>query len=131
MYRVGPGKFERETQYKHMLDGDGLALRFEFNKDGSVQFLSKFVERKSSKRKKRSGTIKYRARLNYEEGVILNNFGDIRTKNLANTNISHWNDRVFALYEAGHAVELDGKTLNTEAGKEELDLTGWSRKAKF
>ena len=35
LYRVGPGKFEREKRYKHMLDGDGLALRFGFNKDES------------------------------------------------------------------------------------------------
>ena len=29
-----------------MLDGDGLALRFGFNKDGSVHFISKFVRTK-------------------------------------------------------------------------------------
>ena len=28
LYRVGPGKFEREKRYKHMLDGDGLCLLY-------------------------------------------------------------------------------------------------------
>ena len=126
LYRVGPGKFEREKRYKHMLDGDGLALRFGFNKDGSVHFISKFVRTKEFKEEEASGKIEYRGTFGtMREGGILNNFGDIRTKNLANTNILYWNDRVFALYEAGRPVEIDGKTLDTrENGKEEFDFDG-------
>ena len=97
-----------------MLDGDGLALRFGFNKDGSVHFISKFVRTKEFKEEEASGKIEYRGTFGtMREGGILNNFGDIRTKNLANTNILYWNDRIFALYEAGRPVEIDGKTLKT------------------
>ena len=44
-----------------MLDGDGLALRFGFNKDGSVHFISKFVRTKSSKGEA-SGKIEFEER---------------------------------------------------------------------
>ena len=43
LYRVGPGLFERGgKEYAHMLDGDGMALRFAFSEDGeSVHFTSR------------------------------------------------------------------------------------------
>jgi all-trans-8'-apo-beta-carotenal 15,15'-oxygenase len=126
LYRVGPGKFERNhKQYKHMLDGDGLALRFEFELDGKVSFLSKFVRTKEFKEEDKENKVLYRGTFGtMREGGFLNNFGDIRTKNLANTNILHWNSRVFALYEAGRPVELDSLTLNTRDKNEEFDFDG-------
>ena len=52
LYRIGPGLFEREKEYAHMLDGDGLALRFRFSSDGaSVAFTSRFVRTREFARK--------------------------------------------------------------------------------
>ena len=44
LYRIGPGKFGVDGQrVAHILDADGLALRFEFGEKG-IKFTSRFVE---------------------------------------------------------------------------------------
>ena len=116
LYRIGPGLFEREKEYAHMLDGDGLALRFRFSSDGaSVAFTSRFVRTREFAEEDAAGKVLYRGTFGtMREGGMLNNAFDLHTKNLANTNIVRWGGRVLALYEAGQPVEVDAETLATK-----------------
>ena len=117
LYRIGPGMFERGGRaYAHMLDGDGLALRFEFSEDGtSMAFRSRFVRGREFSEEERAGKILYRGTFGtMRDGGAVANWFDLHTKNLANTNILSWGDKVLALYEAGQPVELDGSTLDTK-----------------
>jgi len=45
LYRIGPGKFGVDGQrVAHILDADGLVLRFEFGGQKGIKFTSRFVE---------------------------------------------------------------------------------------
>lgn len=45
LYRIGPGKFGVDGQrVAHILDADGLVLRFEFGGQKGIRFTSRFVE---------------------------------------------------------------------------------------
>ena len=123
LYRIGPGLFERGgREYAHMLDGDGLALRFAFASDGaSMAFTSRFVRTREFAEEERAGKVVFRGTFGtMREGGILANCFDLHTKNLANTNILSWGGRVLALYEAGQPVAVDARTLET-VGVDDLD----------
>ncbi len=53
-------------------------------------------------------------------GGLLANAFDLRKKNVANTNIIYWGDKLLALWEASHPYRLDPDTLET-LGIETLD----------
>ena len=115
LYRNGPGLFERGgREYNHMLDGDGYVLRFEFVDARTARFASKFVRTEEFAAEESAEDVLYRGTFGtMRTGGPLRNALDLHQKNLANTNILAWGGKVYALYEAGRPVELDGKTLET------------------
>lgn len=122
LYRVGPGLFERGgKEYKHMLDGDGLAVRFEFSRGQTMRFQSRFVRTEAFVEEEKEDKVLYRGTFGtMRDGGPLANWFDLRTKNLANTNIIAWGGKVLALYEAGRPVTLDAGTLEAN-GVDDLD----------
>ena len=114
LYRAGPGLFERGgVEYKHMLDGDGYSLRFQFTKDGGALFRSRFVRTEEFKSEEAADAVVYRGTFGtMRDGGPTANAFDLHQKNLANTNILAWGGKVYALYEAGRPVELDPETLD-------------------
>lgn len=122
LYRNGPGLFERGgREYNHMLDGDGYVLRFEFVDARTARFASKFVRTEEFAAEESADDVLYRGTFGtMRTGGPLRNALDLHQKNLANTNILAWGGKVYALYEAGRPVELDGKTLET-IGEDDLD----------
>jgi all-trans-8'-apo-beta-carotenal 15,15'-oxygenase len=130
LYRNGPALFTRGgVEYKHMLDGDGMVLRFAFGVGNDVAFTSRFVRTDefteesfvdATTRRGPFGTPK--------PGGFSGNAFDLRQKNLANTNILAWGGKIYALYEAGRPVELDPVSL---ACLGETDLGGKLRCGMF
>ena len=123
LYRNGPALFERGgVEYKHMLDGDGMVCRFEFLSDDGdeydatspprVAFASRFVRTEAFVEESLANATTRRGPFGTgRAGGFVNNAFDLRQKNLANTNVLAWGDRVYALYEAGRPVALDPASL--------------------
>ena len=127
LYRAGPALFERGgVEYKHMLDGDGMVLRFAFGESqaqapssppapssSACAFTSRFVRTTEFRAEEAADAVVYRGTFGtMRAGGFAANALDLHQKNLANTNILAWGDRVYALYEAGRPVALDPVTLD-------------------
>ena len=117
-----------------MLDGDGMVLRFAFGESqaqapsslpapssSACAFTSRFVRTTEFRAEEAADAIVYRGTFGtMRAGGFAANALDLHQKNLANTNILAWGDRVYALYEAGRPVALDPVTLDA-AGEDDLD----------
>jgi all-trans-8'-apo-beta-carotenal 15,15'-oxygenase len=114
LFRNGPGNFERgNRRYEHTLDGDGFIASWRFG-DDHVEYRGSFVETDYYLKEKEQDRILYRNTFGTQrEGGILANALDVKLKNVANTNVVSFGDRVFALWEAGKPYELDPETLQT------------------
>jgi all-trans-8'-apo-beta-carotenal 15,15'-oxygenase len=109
-YLNGPGLFSLFGQtYKHWFDGDGAMTAVNFGE--TVTGAVRLVESRQLKEECDAG------RPLYTSGSTLapqwwRRLG-LRFKNVANTKPLWWNQRLFALYEAGLPTELQPKTLDT------------------
>ncbi|MEP6825857.1 MAG: carotenoid oxygenase family protein [Ramlibacter sp.] len=113
LYLNGPGLFALFGRpYEHWFDGDGAMTAVRFG--GAAPGVAGAVRLVESR-----GLLKERAdgRQRYTSGSTLaprwaDRLG-LRLKNVANTRPLLWNDRLFALYEAGLPTELDRESLAT------------------
>lgn len=114
LWRNGPGALDRGGQpVGHPFDGDGMVCRIAFG-DGRAHFRNRFVRTKGWLQEQRAGRILYRGIFGTEKpGGFLRNAFDFRLKNIANTNIIYWGDKLQALWEGGHPYRLDPWTLDT------------------
>lgn len=123
LYYNGPALFSLFGRpYRHWFDGDGAMTALRFG-DGNASGAVRLVEGPDLKAERAAG------RPLYSTGATLapkwrQRLG-MRFKNLANTKPLWWNDKLFALYEAGLPTELDPETLGTLG---ESDLGGIVRK---
>lgn len=130
LYRNMPARFERGGKdYGHYLDGDGYVIRISFNSTNKVEFLSRFVQTMEYKQESLAGEILFRSSFRTQrpsniilDSVCLNNAFDLSIKNLANTNILFWNNKLYALFEVGVPYELDPRTLAT-LGPRDFDVS--------
>ena len=124
LYRNGPALFKRGgMEYKHMLDGDGMVLRFKFDESdqNKVGFTSRFVRTEEFCEESECNVTTRRGPFGTSKpGGALQNAFDLRQKNLANTNILAWGGKIYALYEAGRPVEIDAVTLKC-LGEDDLN----------
>lgn len=111
LYRNGPAWFERAgLRYQHWFDGDGMLHEWQMGKSG-IQHRARMVETPKFKREQRAGRFVVPA-----AGTTIENAESIRNNddvNTANTAVMCIGDRVFALWEAGSAFEVDGDDLAT------------------
>jgi all-trans-8'-apo-beta-carotenal 15,15'-oxygenase len=115
-FRNGAGRYEANdgTQVMHMFDGDGLVNALTINGQGNVVFRNKFVQTAEFKADMECGGFTARGVFGTpKSGGILNNAFDMKTKNVANTNVILCGDKLFALWEGGRPYELDPQTLET------------------
>jgi all-trans-8'-apo-beta-carotenal 15,15'-oxygenase len=114
-YKIGGGRFERGGQrYAHVLDGDGFVASFRIQTNGRVRYTGRFVETEYFQKEQARDEICYRNVFGTQrQGGPLANAFDLTLKNVANTNILPWGDRLFALWEAGRPYELDPVSLET------------------
>ncbi len=121
LFRNGPGLLDINGQrIHHPFDGDGMIARIAF-KDGRAHFSNRFVRTKGYQEEQAAGRILYRGVFGTQKpGGWLANAFDLRQKNIANTNVIYWGDKLLALWEAAEPYRLDPYTLET-LGLEYLD----------
>ncbi len=122
LFRNGPGLLEiGDRPLKHPFDGDGLVTAFKFSGDGRVHFQSRFVRTQGYVEEQAAGKMLYRGVFGSQPaGGWLKNIFDLRLKNIANTNITYWGDRLLALWEGGQPHRLNPENLAT-IGLDDLD----------
>ena len=114
LFRNGPGLLDiADTPIHHPFDGDGMISAFYF-RNGKAYFRNRFVATVAYLQEKAAGKILYRGVFGTQKpGGIINNIFDLRLKNIANTNVIYWGDKLLALWEAAEPHRLDPQTLET------------------
>lgn len=124
-FQNGPGKHKvGDELIIHPLDGDGMVTAVTFDK-GRAWFRNRFVQTpvylKELEKQKVMGRGVFGTAKN--KGAWYSNIFDFKIKNIANTHVLPWNNRLFALWEGGKPFELDPVTLQT-MGVGDSDLDG-------
>ena len=114
LFRNGPGLLDiAGTPIHHPFDGDGMISAFYFQ-NGKAYFRNRFVETAAYLEEKAAGKILYRGVFGTQKpGGLVNNIFDIKLKNIANTNVIYWGDKLLALWEAAEPHLLNPQTLET------------------
>ncbi|WP_107669130.1 carotenoid oxygenase family protein [Cyanothece sp. BG0011] len=115
LFRNGPGLLEVQgTPLKHPFDGDGMICAISFLPNGKVHFRNRFVRTEGYVKEQNTGKMIYRGVFGTQKpGGWLNNIFDVNIKNIANTNVVYWGNKLLALWEAAEPYQLDPKTLET------------------
>ena len=98
-----------------MLDGDGHIIKFVV--DGASQrahVSNRFVRTPEYMIEEQEGAIRFRSTFGTQAPGLINNIGNLKLKNQANTNIQFCGGRLLALWEAGLPFRLNPVTLETE-----------------
>jgi all-trans-8'-apo-beta-carotenal 15,15'-oxygenase len=121
LYRNGPGLLERGGQsVQHPFDGDGMICAFDFTGDGRVRFRNRYVRTAGFVAESKAGRFLQRGVFGTQKpGGWLANAFDLRTKNIANTNVAYSPKKLLALWEGGKPYALDPQTLET-IGEDDL-----------
>ncbi len=121
LFRNGPGLLDiGGVSVAHPFDGDGLIGRITFV-DGRVHFSDRFVRTAGYVAEEKAGKPLYRGVFGTQkQGGWLANCFDLKLKNIANTHVIYWGDRLLALWEAAQPHRLDPSTLAT-VGLDHLD----------
>jgi all-trans-8'-apo-beta-carotenal 15,15'-oxygenase len=114
LFRNGPGLLDiAGTPIHHPFDGDGMICAFTF-KEGQAYFRNRFVRTEAYVREQAANKILYRGVFGTQKpGGWFNNIFDLRLKNIANTNVIYWGDKLLALWEAAEPYRLKPDTLET------------------
>jgi all-trans-8'-apo-beta-carotenal 15,15'-oxygenase len=114
LFRNGPGKLDINGEMlHHPFDGDGMISAVSF-KDGKAWFRNRYVRTEGFLAESAAGKILYRGVFGTQKpGGWLANIFDLKFKNIANTSVIYWGDRLLALWEAGLPHELEPHTLET------------------
>lgn len=114
LFRNGPGLLDiGGTPIHHPFDGDGMISAFSFD-DGKVRFRNRFVRTKAYEEEQAAQKILYRGVFGTSKpGGLFSNMFDVRLKNIANTNVIYWGDKLLALWEAAEPYRLQPDTLET------------------
>ncbi|HIK45665.1 MAG TPA: carotenoid oxygenase family protein [Leptolyngbyaceae cyanobacterium M65_K2018_010] len=114
VFRNGPGLLAiGGYPVKHPFDGDGLVCSIAFHA-GRAYFRNRFVRTAGYVAEQQAQKPLYRGVFGTQKpgGPWANAF-DLRLKNIANTHIIYWGDRLLALWEAAEPHRLDPTTLAT------------------
>lgn len=113
LYRNGPGLLDiNGTPIAHPFDGDGMICAFTFQ-DGNCHFKNRFVRTKGYVEEQKAGKILYRGFGTQKPGGWLANIFDLEFKNVANTSVIEWGNRLWAMWEGGQPYRLNPKNLET------------------
>lgn len=114
LFRNGPGKLDvNGERIHHPFDGDGMVCAIAFDQ-GRAHFRNRFIRTEGFLAEQEAGKILYRGVFGTQKsGGWLTNAFDFRLKNVANTNILYWGDKLLALWEAAEPHRLDPASLET------------------
>lgn len=121
-YHNGPGRFHRgNDQVMHPWDADGMVRAVTFH-NGKAWFRNRFVRTPGYVEEEREQKICYRGVFGTpkNKGKLVSNILDLRTKNVANTNVLCHNNQVYALWEAARPTEIDPVTLVTKGERRQF-----------
>jgi len=127
LFRNGPGMLDiYGKELNQFFDGDGLVHTYEF--DGSekkIKFKHNYVETKGFYDERAEQKMLYKGAfaVGNPKGDSFYNPFDFNVKNVANTGIVEWNDKVYALWEGGKPHELREDDLIT-IGREVDEVLG-------
>ncbi len=121
LFRNGPGLLDIEGHHiHHPFDGDGMISAIAFS-NGRAYFRNRFIRTTAYVEEQKAKKILYRGVFGTQKpGGWLANAFDLRLKNIANTNVIYWGDKLLALWEAADPHRLDPFTLET-LGKESFN----------
>ena len=121
VFRNGPGLTDiNGYRLRHPFDGDGMISSIAFQ-NGKAFYRNKFVRTEGYLTEQASGKPEYRGVFGTQKpGGWLANAFDLRLKNIANTHVVYWGDKLLALWEAAEPHRLDPNTLET-LGLDHLD----------
>ena len=109
-FRNGHAKFEVGNDLvMHPFDADGM-LSAVTMENGKAVFRNRFILTSGYKREKKAKKILYRGAFGTgRSGGMLANIFDTKIKNVANTNVIYWGEKLLALWEGGlpHLMEPD------------------------
>jgi len=134
LFRNGPGMLDiYGKEINQFFDGDGLVHSYEFTAPSSseeedktnIQFKHNFVETKGFYDEREAQQMLYKGAfaVGNPKGDSFYNPFDFDVKNVANTGVVEWNEKVYALWEGGKPHELRKNDLNT-IGKEVDEVLG-------
>lgn len=114
LFRNGPGLLDiGGDRIAHPFDGDGYICKIEFQ-NGRAHFRSRYVKTEGYKAEQAAQRIMYRGVFGTaKSGGWLSNLFDLKLKNIANTHIIPWGEKLWALWEAAEPHGLNPKTLDT------------------
>jgi all-trans-8'-apo-beta-carotenal 15,15'-oxygenase len=114
LFRNGPGLLDiNGYPIRHPFDGDGMVSSFAFQ-DGRAYYRNRFVRTTGYVAEQIAGKPLYRGVFGTQKpGGWLANLFDLKLKNIANTHIIYWGDKLLALWEAAEPYRLDPLTLET------------------
>ncbi|WP_218079231.1 carotenoid oxygenase family protein [Anthocerotibacter panamensis] len=114
LWRNGPGQFELGgVSYRHPFDGDGMVSALTF-RDGRVHFRNRYVRTQAFQEEQQAGRILYKNVFGtLKPGGFWANLFDFNNKNVANTNVLYYAQKLWALWEAAPPHRLDPYTLAT------------------
>lgn len=114
LYRNGPGLLDVDGQrFQHPFDGDGMVSAIAFE-NGRAHYRNRFVRTKAYLEEQEAQRILYRGVFGTQKpGGWLANVFDFRLKNIANTQVIYWGEKLLALWEAAEPHRLDPRTLDT------------------
>ena len=113
-FRNGPAMLDVGGRpVHHPFDGDGMVWSIAL--DGEKAFFrNRYVRTEGFLAEQEAGRILYRGVFGTQKpGGWLANIFDLKSKNIANTNVIYWGDRLLALWEGGAPYRLDPRTLET------------------
>jgi all-trans-8'-apo-beta-carotenal 15,15'-oxygenase len=114
LFRNGPGLLDVQGHpVKHPFDGDGMISSIAI-KNGQAYFRNRYVRTAGYVAEQKAKKPLYRGVFGTQKpgGPWANAF-DLKLKNIANTHVIHWADRLLALWEAAAPHRLDPTTLET------------------
>ncbi|MCU0527025.1 MAG: carotenoid oxygenase family protein [Elainella sp. Prado103] len=114
LFRNGPGLLDIAGQHvHHPFDGDGMISKITFTA-GRAHFQNRYVRTQAYLEEQQAQRVLYRGVFGTQKpGGWLANAFDLRLKNIANTHIIHWGEKLLALWEAAEPHRLDPTTLET------------------
>lgn len=109
----GPGWTKIGGRIAHPFDGHGYLRAFEFDADGGCSVRARFIETAVYRDERKAQRIVHRGLATNVDDAFYKNIGRGKPRNVANTTIVRWRDRLLAGWEGGAPHALDARTLET------------------
>ena len=109
----GPGWTVIGGRTAHPFDGHGYVRSFRFTRDGGLELRARFVQTPTYAAEREAGKLVHRGFATNVSDHFWDNLGFGPRRNVANTTVTRWGDRLLAGWEAGAPYSLELESLET------------------